>query len=418
MSNNVPKLRFKGFCDAWKEKKLGDFLEFYTTNSLSRDCLNYKDGSIKNIHYGDIHMKFPVILDVNKYIIPFINDDIDTSKINKESFCKDGDLVIADASEDYNDIGKAIELENIGDTKIVAGLHTILARDEKGITARKFKGYMLLNEKTRKQIKILAAGAKVLGISKSNLVKVSVKLPSLEEQEKIANFLTKVDKIIENQEEKVSNLENYKKGMMQKIFSQEIRFKDENGEEYPGWKVSTFKEILIEDLYPVDKPKERYEKLSIRSHAKGTFSSWVDRPEEVSMDTLYEVKENQLIVNITFAWEHAIAIVKKEDEGKLVSHRFPTYKFKEFAAVKFYKNFIKLKIVKYKLGLASPGGAGRNRVLNKNQFLDIEVPLPCLEEQVKIGEFLSNIDVVIDKEKEKLKELRLWKKGLLQQMFV
>ena len=243
-------------------------------------------------------------------------------------------------------------------------------------------------------------------------------MPALQEQERIANFLTKVDKIIEKQDEKVKNLEKYKKGMMQKIFSQEIRFKDENGEEYPEWEESTFNDILVEDLYPVPKPSEKYEKISVRSHAKGTFSSIVEKPEEVNMDTLYEVKEKQLIVNITFAWEHAIAIVKKEDENKLVSHRFPTYKFKENANYEFYENYIKLPIVKYKLALASPGGAGRNRVLNKKEFLKIEVPVPCIDEQMKIAKFLSNIDNITEKEEKKLEKLRVWKNGLLQQMFV
>ena len=219
-------------------------------------------------------------------------------------------------------------------------------------------------------------------------------------------------------EEKVKNLENYKKGMMQKIFSQEIRFKDENGEDYPEWEELTFNDILVEDLYPVPKPSEKYEKISVRSHAKGTFSSIVDKPEEVNMDTLYEVKEKQLIVNITFAWEHAIAIVKKEDENKLVSHRFPTYKFKENANYEFYGNYIKLPIVKYKLSLASPGGAGRNRVLNKKEFLKIEVPVPCIDEQMKIAKFLSDIDNIAEKEQKKLEKMRVWKKGLLQQMFV
>ncbi|MGL4742073.1 MAG: restriction endonuclease subunit S, partial [Sarcina sp.] len=223
MNKNVPKLRFKEFEGEWLNQTLDSFLEFYTTNSFSRDCLNMNDGKVNNIHYGDIHMKFPTILNLQKAKVPFINTDVDISKIKDESYCQNGDLVIADASEDYNDIGKAIEIQNIADNKVVAGLHTILARDSKGITAPKFKGYMMLNETVRKQIKVLAAGAKVLGISKSNLAKVKVNIPSLQEQEKIADFFTILDSLIEEQDGKVSDLELYKKGMMQKIFSQEIR---------------------------------------------------------------------------------------------------------------------------------------------------------------------------------------------------
>ena len=101
-----------------------EFLSFYSTNSLSRSNLNYENGNIKNIHYGDIHTKFPSILNCEDEEIPYINLDVDMSKIKEENYCKDADLVIADASEDYNDIGKAIELRNVGNQKIVAGLHT------------------------------------------------------------------------------------------------------------------------------------------------------------------------------------------------------------------------------------------------------------------------------------------------------
>ena len=95
-----------------------------------------------------------------------------------------------------------------------------------------------------------------------------------------------------------------------------------------------------------------------------------------------------------------------------------TYKFKENANYEFYGNYIKLPIVKYKLSLASPGGAGRNRVLNKKEFLKIEVPVPCIDEQMKIAKFLSDIDNIAEKEQKKLEKMRVWKKGLLQQMFV
>ncbi|HHD2965003.1 restriction endonuclease subunit S [Clostridium perfringens] len=108
---------------------------------------------------------------------------------------------------------------------------------------------------------------------------------------------------------------------------------------------------------------------------------------------------------MTFAWEHVIAIVKKEDEGKLVSHRFPTYKLKSDCYYKFYEYFIKQSSIKYKLGLASPKLAGRNRILNKKEFLKIEVQHPCFEEKVKIANLLSNIDNIIEKENEKLEEL-------------
>ncbi|PWX09627.1 hypothetical protein CYK67_07190 [Clostridium perfringens] len=96
MSKNVPKLRFKDFKDEWKKYRLEDLLDFYSTNSLSRDCLNNEGREIQNIHYDNIHMKFPTLLDIQKYDLPFINSYIDISKIKYDNFCRDEDIVIAD----------------------------------------------------------------------------------------------------------------------------------------------------------------------------------------------------------------------------------------------------------------------------------------------------------------------------------
>lgn len=168
------------------------------------------------------------------------------------------------------------------------------------------------------------------------------------------------------------------------------------------WDIVPIKKVVTQIHRSVDKPNEPYYRLSVRSHAKGTFHSFVEDPETVAMEELYKVKENDLIVNITFAWEHAIAIVKKEDDGLLVSHRFPTYEFNKNACVKFYENIIKFPRIKKMLGDMSPGGAGRNRVLNQTDFYNkLYVPYASRKEQEKIAEILSCCDKVIEL-KEKL----------------
>ena len=169
---------------------MGDILTFYSTNSFSREKLNYKSGSVKNIHYGDIHTKYPTIVSLqDNSEVPFINDDVDLSKFKEDQYLCDGDLIIADASEDYNDIGKAIEVKDIGDEKVLAGLHTILARDEKNITVNGFKAELFSTNNLKTKIKIIANGISVLGISKNNLSKLEVKIPSKNEQNKIVNFI-------------------------------------------------------------------------------------------------------------------------------------------------------------------------------------------------------------------------------------
>ena len=122
---SVPHLRFGGFTKGWDEVNFGDLFDFKATNSFSREDLNYEKGEIKNIHYGDIHTKFQSNFDILNEKVPFLNQDKDVSKINSVNYCKEGDLVIADASEDYQDIGKAIEVRALHNQKTVAGLHTL-----------------------------------------------------------------------------------------------------------------------------------------------------------------------------------------------------------------------------------------------------------------------------------------------------
>ena len=165
-----------------------------------------------------------------------------------------------------------------------------------------------------------------------------------------------------------------------------LRFKADDGSQFPDWEEKELGQILTEDLYPVENPDGAYTKLAIRSHGKGTFDRHVEAGESLDVDKMFEVKANRLILNITFAWDLAIAITTKEDEGKLVSHRFPQYMIS--GNVDFYKYRLINERMRYDLGVASPGGAGRNRVLNKSAFLKIRKYIPSLPEQQKIAEFL------------------------------
>jgi type I restriction enzyme S subunit len=157
--------------------------------------------------------------------------------------------------------------------------------------------------------------------------------------------------------------------------------------------------------------------LGLRSHGKGTFQRLVDRPETVAMETLYQVEPNELIVNITFAWEGAIAITKLEDKGCLTSHRFPMYKVDENLVLIDYLRYVILaKRFVFNLGLSSPGGAGRNRVLNKKDFLKLKIPVPPLEKQKQIANVLRTADWEIDASEQYLSLLKEQKQGLMQKL--
>lgn len=183
------------------------------------------------------------------------------------------------------------------------------------------------------------------------------------------------------------------------------------------WKVVQLGDVVSQKIRAIDKPSKPYWKLGLRSHAKGTFHTYIDDPKKISMKKLYLVKENDLIVSITFAWEHAIALANQKDIGKLVSHRFPTYKLNNLADPIFYKYYILQTQFKYLLQNISPGGAGRNRVMNKKDFLLLKILLPPRPEQQKIANILTTWDKAIEKQTTLITQKQRLKKGLMQRLF-
>ena len=406
--SKAPKLRFKEFSGDWESKKLGDLgdvtklagfeftnhVEYSDTGEIiALRGLNVKNGKL--------------ILDDVKYI-----DNSDFSKLNRSK------LFIDDLLFTYvGTVGETALIDKNDKYYLAPNVSRI--RFDLNESNSKFMHYNISrSEYFNKVIQPSIATSSQPALSMENIRKLNINIPSKEEQEKIASFFSLIDDKISLQGQKVESLKDYKRGMMQKIFGRELRFKDDEGRDYPEWKSGKVKDVITEHLYPIEKPSDSYWRLGLRSHGKGTFHEYVTDPSKVSMDKLYEVKKNMLIVNITFAWEHAIAITDANDEGKLVSHRFPTYDFNENALYDFYKYYILLPKFKYCLVNSSPGGAGRNRVLNKKQFLEIDVPIPCIDEQKKIAKILNKLDIKINKAQEKLDSLNEYKKGLLQQMFV
>lgn len=276
--NLVPELRFPEFEGEWIVKLYEDIYSFKTTNSYSRDNLNYEKGEVKNIHYGDIHTKFDSLFDITKEFVPFLNKDINTSRFPEESYLKEGDLVVADASEDYNDIGKTIEISNLNNKRVVAGLHTFLARRESDGMVNGFASFLMKTRKVRLEVMRIAQGTKVLGIATKRLAKIPLYLPQPEEQQRIATFLTAVDKRIQLLQQKKELLETYKKGVMQKLFSQELRFKDDKGNDFPDWEEKKLGELYsFKTTNSLSREKLNYESGTVKNihygdiHTKDLF---------------------------------------------------------------------------------------------------------------------------------------------------
>lgn len=170
-----------------------------------------------------------------------------------------------------------------------------------------------------------------------------------------------------------------------------IRFKGYQDD----WEQRKFGEIVEKYEDPVETPTEGYTRLGIRSHAKGTFHSFVEKGKELETAKMFRVAADKFIVNITFGWEHAVAITDENDAGKLVSHRFPQYSFNAGMVPKFFRYLILDENFKHHLELSSPGGAGRNRVLKLSDMLEYKMNFPSEAEQKKIAAYFDDLDHLI-----------------------
>ncbi len=253
----------------------------------------------------------------------------------------------------------------------------------------------------------------VPSLSGSTISAINIPTPPLPEQQKIASILSTWDAAIDDCKAIIDNLKVRNYGLTQKLLTGKIRVKGFTEK----WKVSAINECMSFTPRPIIKPTENYLALGLRSHGKGVFHKTDFDPASIAMETMYEVKENDLIINITFAWEHAVAIVSKKDEGGLVSHRFPTYTFNSQNAIpEYFRHFILQKRFKFLLELISPGGAGRNRVMSKTDFLKLEIKIPDVEEQKAIADILDKATEELNQYQQKLQTLQVQKKGLMQQL--
>jgi len=203
----------------WEERKLRDVFDWVQTNSLSREHLVDDAASgVQNIHYGDIHGKYRALFFQSKENAPFIASTAPLRDIKAAEYLRVGDVVIADASEDYADIGKAIEIMEVVPKSAVAGLHTYIARPKAKSLVLGFSGYLLRSAPMRKQTMRIAQGISVLGVSKSNLEKLTFWLPHPDEQRKIAAALSALDAKIDALSRKISEMDAFKKGLLQRLF--------------------------------------------------------------------------------------------------------------------------------------------------------------------------------------------------------
>lgn len=269
----------------------------------------------------------------------------------------------------------------LGKSALVTGLEVdasinpqiVVIRVEK--ESETFMSNVLITHGIMKQVAAVKIGGAVPTMTETELKNLTYFAPAeKEEQKKIGDYFTNLDHLI--------TLHQCKCHLLLKLL-------------HNDWEQRKFGDLVEKYEDPIDTPTDGYMRLGIRSHAKGTFHSYVEKGKELETAKMFRVAANNFIVNITFGWEHAVAITDESDAGKLVSHRFPQYSFENGMIPVFFKYLILDENFKHHLELSSPGGAGRNRVLKLNDMLEYKMKFPCEDEQRKLASYFDDLDHLI-----------------------
>lgn len=399
---NIPQLNFdKKNKQSWEIIQFSKLFSFLSNNTLSRNELT-EDGNIKNIHYGDILVKYGDCVDVSNEKIPYIKSDIKLSDNIK--FLNNGDVIIADTAEDTT-VGKAIEVYNVHNNKIVSGLHTFACRPNFKF-ANKYLGYYLNSSAYHNQLLSIMQGIKVLSISKSNIGNTQIMFPKEEYQQKIADFLSLVDKRINKQRQLVESLKKYKRGLFEQIFK-----------EYGTTSVK-INDLLIEKN---EKSKINNEYEIISSTKQGLFlqSEYFNKQAASENTVGYKIlRKNQVVFSPQNLWMGNINFNSDFEIG-IVSPSYKIYDINPDYNAYFVGLILKSSKALKEYVLASEQGASIvRRNLNIEMFNEITLKFPDKNLQNKLANYMKSIEKHLSNQEKSLNNILKLKQGLLQQMFI
>jgi len=430
-SRLVPKLRFLEFRDdpTWLAPRFADLYGFKRTNTLSRDKLNYETETIRNIHYGDIHTKFKALFRVGDEYVPYVNPDALANGFDDDAFCEKGDIVFADASEDLDDVGKAIEVVSLDGERVVAGTHTILATRRGSVPVVGFGGQLFQSTAVRAGIKREAQGAKVYGISASRISAVPVPVPPTEaEQQKIADCLGSLDDLNAAEGRKLGALRQHKQGLMQQLFPQpgetrpRLRFSE--FEDAPEWTPHKIGDFVVKSFYGTSASTEetgQYPVLRMGNMRDGRL----DLTNLVFIDLdpqnfeSFRLQKGDILLNRTNSrdlvgkisiFDHDLECITASYivAFRLDNDRIDPWFCNVMLNTQMYQSRIKL--------LATPSISQAN--INPTTFrTGLDIVIPKLAEQQRIAAFFSSLDDVQAAQSRRVAALKAYKQGLLQQLF-
>lgn len=404
----VPELRFSEFESDWIKVTLGDVGTF--KNGINKDKKDFGHG-VPFVNLMDVFGKDSI----SELNLSLVNANKKETQLYN---LLEGDVLFIRSSVKKSGVGEtALVLKDIPNT-VYSGF-LIRYRSDKGIFHNLFKKYCFWTSSFRKSLISYSTTSANTNINQESLNQLSLFIPTTEEQQKIASFFNTIDKKISQLSNKIEEFELFKKGVTQKIFSQELRFKDEYGNEFPKWG----KKKLGELTFKVGKKNK--ENISYPIYSINNQEGFLPQSEQFdgldSNDRGYDISLYKIVNEKTFAYNPARINVGSigysyDLNSVIVSSLYVCFKTKEDLEDRFLLTYLDTDrfnkdILRYQEG-------GVRQYLFFENFSQIPISLPCCEEQIKIANFLEIIDQKINKTKAKLEETRNWKKGLLQKMFV
>ena len=381
-------------------------------------------GVAKNVHYGDVLIKFGEVLDVSIEQLPMISDESILGKY-KASFLQNGDVIVADTAEDLT-VGKCSEIAGLKDEVVLSGLHTIPYRPTKKFSSG-YLGYYLNSGAYHDQLIPLMQGIKVTSISKSAMQDTSIIYPKLEEeQRKIGTYFRSLDELITLHQRKCDQAKILKKYMLQKMFPQndekvpKIRFKGFT-DDWEQRKFGDDNDLITGYPFESEKFSEDGIKLVRGMNVK---RGYLDFSNDICMrwnstDGLenYLLEADDILIQMDGALiGKSYAKIAEEQLPALLVQRVTRARTRskdacaDFMYQTIQRDFLRY-IVMNKTETAVPH-------LSLNDICNFKIMIPCLEEQQQIGAYFTNIDHLITLHQHKCEELKNIKKFMLQNMFV
>jgi len=402
----------------WRVVTFGEAFSFLSTGNNSRSEIK-EQGTIQYIHYGDIHTKWRYVLDCDKDNIPFI-DEIKVKSLPK---LEEGDLIIADASEDYEGIGVSVEIKNIKNRKIVSGLHTFLLRGDKRTFVDGFKGYIQAMKPVKNELRKIATGISVYGISKNNLKNVLIPVPTLSEQKAISKALSDIDNLITSLEKLIDKKQKIKQGTMQQLLTGKKRLPGFTGE----WEVKKLGDLGEISGAGVDKkinPNEMKVRLLnfLDVYHKDFIYSKDLWHEVTSPKTKLErcaIRKGDVFFTPSSEMRNDIAFtaVSMEDINDAVySYHVVRFRFREKWDLKFKSYIFKTRFF-FNQAETFCEGSGKRYVISLKKFRELEIYYPIdLKEQQAIANILYDMDSEIEALEKKLEKYKAIKQGMMQEL--